>query len=74
MRCWNRFEPGREEPSFYRSVSRNCARLHLRFVHELPSVASIVDREQLVCLGFAVRDPDGNSIYFVWQPPVEPAD
>ena len=25
-------------------------------------------------LGFAVRDPDGNPIYFVWQPPVEPVD
>jgi len=87
-------------PPFYGSVSRDGARLHLRFVHETPFVAGIIDREQLVCvfvevedikslyaeyvgagvadrlhkepwggLVFTVRDPDGNPVYFVWQPP-----
>jgi hypothetical protein len=56
MRRLNRFEPGRKEPSFYGSVSRDCARLHLRFVHEPPFVASIVDREQLVFAFVEVED------------------
>jgi catechol 2,3-dioxygenase-like lactoylglutathione lyase family enzyme len=88
-------------PPFYGSVSRDGARLHLRFVHEPAFVAGIVDREQLICAfvdvddikslyaeylaagidirgrlkkepwggsGFAVSDPDGNRVYFVWQP------
>lgn len=92
-------------PPFYGSVSRDGARLHLRFVHEAPFVAGIVDREQLICAfveaedvkslyaeyvavgveiadrlkkepwggsGFTVRDPDGNRVYFVSQPEVEP--
>jgi catechol 2,3-dioxygenase-like lactoylglutathione lyase family enzyme len=91
-------------PPFYASVSRDDARLHLRFVHEAPYVAGVLDREQAICafvevdnvknlyaeylaagvdilgrlkkepwggLGFAVRDPDGNPIYFVRQPPAE---
>jgi catechol 2,3-dioxygenase-like lactoylglutathione lyase family enzyme len=88
-------------PPFYGSVSRDGARLHLRFVPEPPFAAGIVDREQLICAfvevehirslyaeylaagvemvgrlkkepwggaGFAVRDRDGNSIYFVRPP------
>lgn len=95
------------EAPFYGSVSRDDARLHLRFVHETPFVDGIVDREQLICAflevedikslyaeyvtagveiagrlkkepwggsGFTVRDPDGNPIYFVSQPPTDPVD
>jgi hypothetical protein len=80
------------------------ARLHLRFAHEAPFVAGVLDREQVICafvevedikrlcteyltagvdipgrrkkepwgrVGIAVRDPDANPIYFVWQPPAE---
>jgi hypothetical protein len=36
-------------PPFYGSVSRHGARPHLRFVHETPFIAGIVDREQLIC-------------------------
>jgi catechol 2,3-dioxygenase-like lactoylglutathione lyase family enzyme len=36
-------------PPFYASVSRDDARLHLRFVHEAPYVAGVLDREQAIC-------------------------
>lgn len=43
-------------PPFYGSVSRDGARLHLRFVHAPPFVAGIVDREQLICAFVEVED------------------
>ncbi len=44
------------EPPFYGSVSRDGARLHLRFVHETPFVDGIIDREQLICAFLEVED------------------
>ncbi|MGH8218926.1 MAG: glyoxalase superfamily protein [Steroidobacteraceae bacterium] len=43
-------------PPFYGSVSRDGARLHLRFVHESPFVDGLVDREQLICAFIEVED------------------
>ena len=44
------------DPPFYASVSRDGARLHLRFVHEPPFVSGIVDREHLICAFVEVED------------------
>jgi catechol 2,3-dioxygenase-like lactoylglutathione lyase family enzyme len=43
-------------PPFYGSVSRDGARIHLRFVHEPAFVAGIVDREQLISAFVEVDD------------------
>lgn len=43
-------------PAFYGSVSRDGARLHLRFVHEPAFVEGIVDREQLLAAYIDVAD------------------
>jgi catechol 2,3-dioxygenase-like lactoylglutathione lyase family enzyme len=43
-------------PPFYGSVSRDGARLHLRFVHETPFVDGVIDREQLICAFLEVED------------------
>ena len=43
-------------PPFYGSVSRDGARLHLRFVHELPFTAGIVEKEQLLAAFINVGD------------------
>jgi catechol 2,3-dioxygenase-like lactoylglutathione lyase family enzyme len=43
-------------PPFYGSVSRDGARLHLRFVHEPAFVAGIVEKEQLLAAFINVED------------------
>jgi hypothetical protein len=43
-------------PPFYGSVSRDGARIHLRFVHEPAFVARIVDREHLIAACVDVDD------------------
>jgi catechol 2,3-dioxygenase-like lactoylglutathione lyase family enzyme len=43
-------------PPFYGSVSRDGARLHLRFVHEPAFVAGIVEKEQLLAAFINVSD------------------
>jgi catechol 2,3-dioxygenase-like lactoylglutathione lyase family enzyme len=43
-------------PPFYGSVSRDGARLHFRFVHEIPFVAGIVGREHLICVFVEVEN------------------
>jgi catechol 2,3-dioxygenase-like lactoylglutathione lyase family enzyme len=43
-------------PPFYGSVSRDGARLHLRFVHEAPFVEGVVEREQLLAAYLGVKD------------------
>lgn len=44
------------EPPFYGSVSRDGARLHLRFVHEPAFAPGIVEREQLLAAYLDVKD------------------
>jgi catechol 2,3-dioxygenase-like lactoylglutathione lyase family enzyme len=44
------------KPPFYGSVSRNGARLHLRFVHEAAFIDGIVEREQLLSAFIEVDD------------------
>ena len=57
------------KPPFYGAVSRDAARVHLRFVHEF--TARGVDLPQALVkhpwggTDFHVRDPDGNVISFV---------
>ena len=46
-------------PPFYGSVSRDGARIHLRFVHEPAFVAGVVDREQLISAFVDVDDIKG---------------
>jgi catechol 2,3-dioxygenase-like lactoylglutathione lyase family enzyme len=46
-------------PPFYGSVSRDDARIHLRFVHEPAFVAGIVEREQLISAFLQVDDVKG---------------
>lgn len=46
-------------PPFYGSVSRDGARIHLRFVHEPAFVAGIVDKEQLIHAFVEVDDIKG---------------
>ena len=46
-------------PPFYGSVSRDGARIHLRFVHQPAFVAGIVDREQLISTFVDVDDIKG---------------
>jgi hypothetical protein len=43
-------------PPFYGSVSRDGARLHLRFVHEPPFVDGVIQRERLICAFLEVED------------------
>lgn len=43
-------------PPFYGSVSRDNARLHLRFVHEPPFVAGILEKESLLAAFIHVED------------------
>jgi catechol 2,3-dioxygenase-like lactoylglutathione lyase family enzyme len=43
-------------PPFYGAVSRDGARLHLRFVHEPPFVQGLVEREQLLAAYLDVTD------------------
>lgn len=47
------------DPPFYASVSRDGARIHLRFVHEPVLVPGIREREELLSAFVAVRNVKG---------------